>query len=110
MLSKSTGSRGPLRGAMDAGRAEPRAGGARGPVMHDVDSSVIEAMGYDSRRRELTLRFRRNRGTYCYAKASPALWHALLEAPSKGTFLNQVLKPLQLPYSRVPGRGTTRAG
>ena len=71
------------------------------PVTHLVASSVLSAMRYDPLRQELTLTFRDRHGTYRYEQVSPEVWSALLAAPSKGTFLNQVLKPLNLPYRRV---------
>ena len=70
-------------------------------ITHLVNSSVLSAMRYDSQRRELTLTFRENHGTYRYEQVAPEVWEALLAAPSKGTFLNQVLKPLNLPYHRL---------
>ncbi len=71
------------------------------PITHLVDSTVLSAMRYDPERHELTLTFRDGHGTYRYEQVGPEVWEALLAAPSKGTFLNQVLKPLNLPYHRL---------
>ena len=58
----------------------------------DVDLSAISAIGYDEEGRELYIRFRGG-GTYTYLAVPPEEWVALCEAESKGTFVNQVIKP-----------------
>lgn len=70
-------------------------------VTHLVDSTILSAMRYDAVHQQLTLTFRDHHGTYRYSNVPPELWSALLAAPSKGTFLNQTLKPLNLPFQRL---------
>ncbi len=61
------------------------------PDMTPVDSSNIEAVGYDASNRELYVRFLNNR-TYAYSEVPAELHEELLRAPSKGSFLNRAIK------------------
>jgi KTSC domain len=61
-------------------------------IEHPVDSSAISVIGYDEESRELFVRFR-NGDAYTYLDVPPEEWLALCDAESKGTFVNQVIKP-----------------
>lgn len=70
------------------------------PRMQAVDSSVVEAVGYDARGRRLHVRFL-DRGLYVYQDVEPELFEALLAAPSKGEFVNREVKPRGFSYERL---------
>jgi hypothetical protein len=70
-------------------------------LMQPVDSASIAAIGYDRRRRRLFVQFRDSGETYAYLGVPPRLFAALEEAPSKGRFVNAVIKD-RYPYERVP--------
>jgi len=61
------------------------------PEMTAVDSSNLESVGYDEANRELYVRFLDNQ-TYVYSEVPPQLYEELLQAPSKGSFLNRAIK------------------
>jgi hypothetical protein len=69
------------------------------PEMQYVDSSNVEAIGYDPEGREIYVRFL-NGGTYAYGEATEALYAEFVAAPSIGSFVNRVLKTGH-PYRRV---------
>lgn len=61
------------------------------PEMIYVDSSNIEAIGYDDTNRDLHVQFRT--GTcYIYHGVPSEVYQSFLDAPSKGSFLNRELK------------------
>lgn len=60
--------------------------------MVPVESTSIQLVGYDEDAHELYVRFRRGR-TYVYFDVPPSTYAALLEAPSKGRYLNFEIKP-----------------
>jgi len=61
------------------------------PEMLYVDSSNVEAIGYDDATQELHVRF--VSGTsYIYRDVPRQLFDDLMQAPSKGSFLNRQLK------------------
>jgi KTSC domain-containing protein len=64
-----------------------------------VDSSSIELVGYDEAVHELYVHFRRGR-RYVYLDVRPSAYAALLDAPSKGRYLNFEIKPYH-DYRRV---------
>lgn len=66
-----------------------------------MPSSVIRAMQYRPRRRELLIVFRGGRGTYVYRDVPPSMWEAFRSALSKGTFLNEVFKAVDYPYEKL---------
>ncbi len=68
------------------------------PKIHDVDSSNVEAIGYDQDRQELHVRFLQS-GTYVYFGVGEALFHAFLRSASKGRFLDEQVKG-QYPFDR----------
>lgn len=56
-----------------------------------VDSTNIEAIGYDEERRELHVQFRSGK-TYIYGDVSEDTYRELLNADSKGSYLNREIK------------------
>lgn len=68
------------------------AGMASPPDMHPVDSSAIAAVGYDAAARELYVRFIDGE-TYIYEAVPERVFDDLLEAESKGRFVNLHVKP-----------------
>jgi hypothetical protein len=69
------------------------------PEMHAVESSVMEAVGYDPARRQLHIRFR-DTGLYVYSGVEEKVAGGLLAAESKGAYFNQEIKPRGYPYER----------
>lgn len=62
------------------------------PDMIFVDSSNIEAIGYDSATRELHVRFLKSGDTYVYYEVEEFVFEDFRRADSKGTFLNTNIK------------------
>lgn len=60
--------------------------------MRRVESSSVEAVGFDAERNELTIRFVGG-GTYVYAMVPRSVFEALLAADSIGAFVNARVKP-----------------
>ena len=58
----------------------------------EVDSANVSAIGYDTLKRELGIRFRESRRTYFYFDVPASEYQAFMTAKSKGTYLNQVFK------------------
>lgn len=61
------------------------------PEMTYVDSSNIEAIGYDDDTLELHVRFL-NGGYYIYHDVPRQTYDEFMAAPSKGSFLNREIK------------------
>jgi hypothetical protein len=61
------------------------------PEMIFVDSSNIEAIGYDDDTLELHVRFLSGR-YYVYHEVPRQAFDGLMQAPSKGSFLNREIK------------------
>ena len=61
------------------------------PDMHYVDSSNVEAVGYDPTTQELIVQFLTS-GTYVYFDVEEWIFNELLQAPSKGQYLNLNVK------------------
>jgi len=61
------------------------------PEMVYVDSSNIEAIGYDDKTQELHVQFLSG-GYYIYHGVPRHIFDSFLEAPSKGSFLNREVK------------------
>lgn len=61
------------------------------PEMIFVDSSNIEAIGYDDDAQELHVRFLPS-GYYIYSDVPREIFDDLMNAPSKGSFLNREVK------------------
>ena len=62
------------------------------PEMHFVDSSNIEAIGYDVNAQELHVRFQRSGETYVYYTVEDWVFQEFLQAGSKGAYLNAKIK------------------
>ena len=56
-----------------------------------VDSSNVEAIGYDPTGQELHVQFRSG-GYYVYSSVPPEVYDGLLNSASKGSFLNRQIK------------------
>jgi hypothetical protein len=63
------------------------------PEMIFVDSLNIEAIGYDIGTLELHVRFLRSGETYVYYAVEEWRYQELMQADSKGTYLNVNIKP-----------------
>jgi hypothetical protein len=61
------------------------------PEMFYVDSSNIEAIGYDDDAQELHVQFLSG-GFYIYHQVPRHIFDAFMTAPSKGSFLNREVK------------------
>ena len=61
------------------------------PEMHYVDSSNVEAIGYDGGKQELHVNFLSS-GSYVYFDVPEAVFVEFLQAPSKGRYLNDYIK------------------
>ncbi|MFZ5780112.1 MAG: KTSC domain-containing protein [Pseudomonadota bacterium] len=62
------------------------------PEMVFVDSSNIEAIGYDATAQELHVRFLRSGETYVYYAVEEWVFQEFIQADSKGTYLNTNIK------------------
>jgi hypothetical protein len=62
------------------------------PDMIFVDSSNIEAIGYDSATRELHVRFLKSGETYVYYEVEDWMFEDFQRADSKGVFFNTNIK------------------
>ena len=62
------------------------------PRMQRVQSSSVDAVGFDPVRNELTIRFV-DGGSYVYGMVPIAVFEALLGADSIGRFVNERIKP-----------------
>ena len=62
------------------------------PEMNLVDSSNIEAIGYDPDNQELHVRFLKSGETYVYYDVEEWVFQELMQADSKGTYLNANIK------------------
>jgi hypothetical protein len=61
------------------------------PSMEMVDSSNIEAIGYDTDERELHVRFTSGR-TYAYQDVPAEVYAELQQSDSKGSYLNREIR------------------
>ena len=73
------------------------------PEMIPIASSSIQGIAYDEASLELQVEFREF-GTYIYFGVPPVVYLNLLAAPSKGRFLNEVIRGTYR-YRRVGGSG-----
>jgi hypothetical protein len=62
------------------------------PEMHRVESSWIAAIGYEADAEEVYVRVIEG-GRYAYMDVPLEVWRSFLAADSKGTFVNEELKP-----------------
>lgn len=63
------------------------------PEMQFVESSNVEAIGYDPGTQELYVRFLKSGLTYIYYGVDEWVFQEFLQADSKGIFLNERIKP-----------------
>lgn len=63
------------------------------PEMTYVDSSNIEAIGYDAAALELHVRFLKSGETYVYYAVEDWRFQEFMQADSKGKYLNAEIKP-----------------
>ncbi len=64
----------------------PRVDRNRHLTLLAVDSTAIQAVGYDARTRRLEVLFKSGH-TYCYVDVPPEVYERLLTADSKGSYL-----------------------
>lgn len=62
------------------------------PEMHFVDSSNVEAIGYDPDSRELHVRFLKSGDIYVYYDVEEWVFQEFLQADTKGGYLNANIK------------------
>ncbi len=62
------------------------------PEMHFVDSSNVEAIGYDAEAQELHVRFLKSGATYVYYDVEEWVFQEFMQADSKGIYLNTNIK------------------
>ena len=62
------------------------------PEMHYVDSSNVEAIGYDPATQELHVRFLKSGETYVYYNVEECVFNEIMQADSKGQYLNLNIK------------------
>ena len=62
------------------------------PEMHYVDSSNVEAIGYDPATQELHVRFLKSGETYVYYNVEESVFDEFMQADSKGQYLNLKIK------------------
>jgi KTSC domain len=67
-----------------------------------VESSSIASIGYAPQERVLELEFRQSGRVYQYFDVPAEEYTAFLAADSKGTYVNQQLKPRGYRYQRLP--------
>lgn len=63
------------------------------PDMQYVDSKNIEAIGYNLATQELHVRFLKSGETYVYYAVEEWVFQELMQADSKGIYLNTNIKP-----------------
>jgi hypothetical protein len=77
-----------------AGAAAVPASGAMARIIKTrLESSSIASIAYAPDEELLEVQFRRTGHFYDYLGVPPETFRALMEAESKGTFLNEVIKP-----------------
>lgn len=62
------------------------------PEMHYIDSSNIEAIGYDPAMQELHVRFLKSGETYAYYNVEEWVFDEMMQADSKGAYLGANIK------------------
>ena len=68
------------------------------PEMEFVDSSNVEAIGYDSGSQELHVRFLKSGETYVYYNVDEWVFQEFLSADSKGKYLNANIKVVLISF------------
>lgn len=86
------------------------------PKMHGVESTSIEAIGYDEQTHELYVSFRESGRTYAYWEVERDVFEEFLGAASKGNYFNREIKgaysyaQVRVPAGRSNGRPKNRIG
>jgi len=86
------------------------------PRMQEVESTSIEAIGYDRQTHELYVRFRETGRTYAYWDVEEDVFEGFLGAPSKGNYFNRQIKgaysygQVRVPAGQSSGRPKKRIG
>lgn len=62
------------------------------PELHAVESSCVARIGYDPAEQELYVEFL-DSGLYAYRDVQPDVYDEFASAESKGTFVNEAIKP-----------------
>ena len=57
-----------------------------------VDSTMLRTIGYDAERQLLQIEFH-NRSVYQYFEVPATVYEELMQAPSKGAYFNQSIRP-----------------
>ena len=70
------------------------------PEMQYVDSSNVEAIGYELDSQELYVRFVKSGRTYVYYGVEPWVYEEFLQSESKGNYLNTRIKDT-FPYAEL---------
>lgn len=63
------------------------------PEMIFVDSTNVEAIGYDPATQELHVRFVKSGETYAYYAVEEWVFQEFMQTDSKGNYLNTKIKP-----------------
>ena len=61
--------------------------------MTSVDSTSVDAIGYDADTQELHVRFLSSPKTYVYSPVEERVFRDLMRADSKGAYVNTRIKP-----------------
>lgn len=69
------------------------------PEMIYVDSSNIEAIGYDPSTKELHVQFLKS-GLYVYPDVPQEVFDEFLNADSKGSYFNRNIKPVYTTFEK----------
>ena len=62
------------------------------PLLRRVESTSVDAIGYDPDTRRLYIRFVGSRRAYVYYNVGQTVFDALIAADSKGRFVNREIK------------------
>jgi len=73
--------------------------------LRHVRSSAIEAVGYEPERQCLEVRWGGQRRVYRYHRVPVEVYEELLQAESKGTYVNEQVKPRYL-YEVIGAEGS----
>ncbi len=68
--------------------------------MNYVDSSNVEAIGYDPEHSQLYVQFKGG-DTYVISDVPQEIYDEFLNAPSKGSFYNRSIKPIYTNISKL---------
>ncbi len=73
-----------------------------------VESSVLEAMGYDETREILQLEFR-SHAVYRYFGVSSLVYESLVAASSRGSYFNEAIRG-HFPHALISGTSSGQSG